>query len=107
MVASILLITFETYHGNQGLALAQIESSVQLLENWTAQPERSSGERVSSPAPDTVEDELIKAFDRFEIEAMIFNDISSVEQHSVRKHQRTAAVLNIPEIFTHIDEASA
>jgi hypothetical protein len=107
MVASILLITFETYHGNQGLALAQIESSVQLLENWTVQPERSTGERVSSPAPDTVEDELIQAFDRFEIEAMIFNDISSVEHHSALKDQRTAAILNMPQIFNDIDEPAA
>jgi Fungal specific transcription factor domain len=107
LLASILLITFETYHGNQDLALAQIESSVQLLENWSTQPERSSVQRVASPAPDTVDDELVQAFDRLEVEAIIFKDISPLEQHRLRKDQRSAAVDNMPQQFENIDEAAA
>lgn len=106
LIASILLITFETYHGNQELALTQIESSVQLLENWSTKSEISNGERVSSPAPDTVDDELVQAFDRLEVEAIVFRDTLPLEQHQLRKDLRSAAIQNMPERFDNIDEAA-
>jgi Fungal specific transcription factor domain len=107
LIASILLIAFETYHGNHEVAIDQIESSVQLLENWTAKPERSRDDRVSSPEPDTVEDELVQAFDRFDIECMIFKDKASVEHHRVRKDERTTAIQNMPDKFEDIDQAAS
>jgi len=107
LIASILLITFETYHGNERTALAQIESSIQLLENWSINIEKSSGEKVSSPAPDTVDDELVQAFDRLDVEGVIFRDTAPLEQHRLRKDQRTGAVQNMPDHFENIDEAAA
>ncbi|KAE9377258.1 hypothetical protein N431DRAFT_368998 [Stipitochalara longipes BDJ] len=107
LIASILLITFETYHGNQATALAQIESSVRLLENWSMSTEKSTGGRVSSPAPDTVDDELVQALDRLEMEGIMFRDPVPLEQHRLRKDQRTAAVQNMPDSFENVDEAEA
>jgi hypothetical protein len=74
LIASVLVIPFEAYIGHHELALTQIGSSVQLLESWTKKYRNPSVERVSSPTTSTLEDELVYAFDRFEVEAMIFND---------------------------------
>jgi len=107
MIASILLITFETYHGNHATALAQIESSIQLLENWTTMTKKSNGERLSSPAPDIVDDELVQAFDRLEVEGVVFRDTAPLEVHRLRKDQRALAIQDMPERFENIDEAAA
>ena len=107
LLASILIIAFEIYHGNHESALDQIRSSVQLLEDWTA-PHHCSLDSAGagiSPSPHTVEDDLVHAFYRLEIEGMVYIDQLPVSCHLTRKNDRAAAVQTMPSEFERISEA--
>jgi hypothetical protein len=105
LLASILIITFEIYHGNHASALDQIRSSVQLLEDWTKPYSKSIGSSSLSPSPHTVEDDLCHAFYRLEIEGMVYIDTLPIECHISRKDDRAAAVEKMPQEFENVSEA--
>jgi hypothetical protein len=105
LLASILIIAFEIYHGNHESALDQIRSSVQLLEDWTAPHIKSLDNSSLSPSPHTVEDDLVHAFYRLEIEGMVYIDKLPIECHLARKDDREAAVEKMPSQFQSVSEA--
>lgn len=105
LLASIMIIAFEIYHGNLDSALDQIKSSVQLLEEWTAPYARTNETSTLSPSQQTVEDDLVHAFYRLEIEGMVYIDKIPVESHISRKDDREAAVYNMPHEFQNISDA--
>jgi hypothetical protein len=105
LLASILIIVFEIYHGNHESALDQIRSSVQLLEDWTKPRSRLIGSSSLSPSPYIVEDDLCHAFYRLEIEGMVYIDKLPVEDHMSRKDDRTDAVEKMPQEFESVPEA--
>jgi hypothetical protein len=105
LLASILIIAFEIYHGNHESALDQIRSSIQLLEDWTAPHAESLDGAKLSPSPHTVEDDLVHAFYRLEIEGMVYIDKLPIECHLARKDDRTAAVNKLPNRFDTVSEA--
>lgn len=105
LLASILIIAFEIYHGNHESALDQIRSSIQLLEDWTAPYDDSLDGTKLSPSPHTVEDDLVHAFYRLEIEGMVYIDKLPIECHLARKDDRTAAVNKLPNRFDTVSEA--
>jgi hypothetical protein len=105
LLASILIITFETYHGNHEAALTQIRSSIQLLEDWMTPNSRPIDSSSLSPSPCTVGDELIHTFNRLEIEAMVYLDTLPIACHISRKDDRADAVENMPREFENVTEA--
>jgi hypothetical protein len=105
LLASILIIAFEIYHGNHESALDQIRSSIQLLEDWTAPHAESLDGSKLSPSPHTVEDDLVHAFYRLEIEGMVYIDKLPVECHLARKDDRSAAVNRLPNRFDTVSDA--
>ena len=105
LLASILIIAFEIYHGNHESALDQIKSSIQLLEDWTAPYDDSLDGTKLSPSPHTVEDDLVHAFYRLEIEGMVYIDKLPIECHLARKDDRSATVNKLPNRFDTVSEA--
>jgi hypothetical protein len=105
LLASILIIAFEIYHGNHESALDQIRSSVQLLEDWTAPYNCTLDTAALSPSPHTVEDDLVHAFYRLEIEGMVYIDKLPVQCHLSRKDDRASTVEKMPFAFSTISEA--
>jgi hypothetical protein len=64
LLTSLVIICFESFHGNYALADAQVQTAIMLIEEWKAS--FPNGNQLafgfSSPAPDIVEDELIQIF---------------------------------------------
>ena len=108
LVASILIICFETYHGNFELAGRQIYTAMQMLESWTSKQAYTMSDplKLSSPAPDIIEDDLIHAFVRLDLQAMSNNaDQYSIAEHFRLKDAAAAVVESLPKEFMDITEA--
>ncbi|KFY44075.1 hypothetical protein V494_01650 [Pseudogymnoascus sp. VKM F-4513 (FW-928)] len=108
LVASILIICFETYHGNFELAGRQIYTAMQMLEIWTSKQAYTMSDplKISSPAPDIIEDDLIHAFIRLDLQAMSNNeDQYSMTEHFRLKDAADAVVESLPKEFMNITEA--
>lgn len=75
LIASLLIICFETYHGNYESAAKQITTGVRLIE--------SRHHMEVQPPP--IEEELLHAFTRLEIQTMGHSDPFTLEEHLVRK----------------------
>lgn len=108
LVASILIVCFETYHGNLASAGRQVYTAMQMLEEWTAKKAytMSDPQRISSPAPGTIEDELIYTFVRLDIQAMSNNaDQYSLAEHFRLKDAAAGVLKSMPEVFTDITKA--
>lgn len=76
LIASLLIICFETYHGNYQSAAKQIATGVRLIE------QRSK----LALQPTSVEEEILCAFDRLDIQSMGHTDPFTLEEHLIRKH---------------------
>lgn len=63
------------------------------------------GVGIASPLPGVIEDELIHAFGRLDIQAMSFLDTRAVETHHHMKKYGTAGIDSMPVVFTSIKEA--
>lgn len=82
LLASLLIFCLESYHGNYEFAASQIRTAVQLIDAWIRdQTPSKSFSRNSSPAPDVVEDTILHAFDRLEIQVIAKPERSSHENH--------------------------
>lgn len=75
LIASLLIICFETYHGNHESAAKQITTGVRLIESRNHMP--------SKPPP--IEEELLHAFTRLEIQTMGHSDPFTLSEHIDRK----------------------
>lgn len=83
LIASLLIICFETYHGNYEDAAKQIATGIRLIE--------SRNEMVSKPVE--IEEEILHAFNRLDIQSMGHTDPFTLAEHLVRKYStRTSAI---------------
>jgi hypothetical protein len=94
LLASLLVICFESYHGNYEAAGLQVHMAFRLIEEWKKKQARSSAPALtsihfpSSPAPQDVDTELIQVFDRLQIQAMSQLDNFSTEEHLRLKDEK-------------------
>ena len=76
LIDCILLMCFETFHGNHQSAIAQVLSGLSLMEEWhrknTGNPSDVFG--ASSPSPFAIEDELFQALGHLDIHNVSFAD---------------------------------
>jgi hypothetical protein len=73
LVASLLIVCFETYYGNYESANRQTKTAVRLME--------SSSASTSSKNGGDVDVELLRAFDRLDIQAISQTDPYSLQEH--------------------------
>jgi hypothetical protein len=98
LVASLLIITFETYHGNYSSAGDQIRAAIRLIE------ERSSSS--SSPPPEKeVEEDILFAFNRLAIQEISHTDGFTLAEHLTLKETNSSRIRDMPEVFTDITTA--
>lgn len=98
LLASILIICFETYHGYHESAARQVRTSIRLLE------ELKTKDAHGVPS-DPIEDELVCAFDRLDIQAMSHTDQLSLDEHIRLKDSGAGLTNNMPTEFATINEA--
>ncbi|KAL5323776.1 hypothetical protein ACEPPN_008317 [Leptodophora sp. 'Broadleaf-Isolate-01'] len=107
LITSLLIACFEGVHGNYTLADAQIESGLTLIENWR-KSHPSAGYHPSSfppPAPDVVDDILIRIFGGLEIQSNMFGCKNTAEQHRTIMYEGEEIVQSMPACFEDYDTA--
>ena len=101
LLGCILIVCFETYHGDHKAALSQIQIGLDLMDQWS----RSPTEKKSSLGRELLEDEIRDAFGRLDSQAMTFVDTRSLSIHEEKMNSNSEAVDNMPRLFTSIKEA--
>ncbi|KUJ22185.1 uncharacterized protein LY89DRAFT_577048, partial [Mollisia scopiformis] len=122
----LLAICFETMHGNDQSAIAQMEVGVRLLDDYISSKRISSPRQgrnipaaspdfhehpispsyaLESPAPHEIEDELVHAFTRLDTQANSFLDARPLEHHMVMRFHGSDCLARMPTTYCSIDEA--
>lgn len=118
LLANLMIIVFEACLGNDKLVLAQIQTSYALLTAWRDEyPDTTHHHALglSSPAPDVIEEDLVRAFSRLEIQHLSNMDESALitRPDAVRYRSTewcilrygTALIENMPRSFRDLNEA--
>lgn len=107
LIGCILLTCFETFHGNHQSAIAQMQSGLSLLEDWHAQhtPNLDEVLGTSSPSPFVVDDEILQALGRLDLQSMTFLDPRPKEIHNRMRRYGQASINAMPETFATLKEA--
>ena len=98
LIGCLLVFCFESYQGNQDVAIAQASSGYKLLQ------ESRSGSRThiqNTP----LEDELIHTFSRLDLHVMTVLDVDGLEAHQIGKDEAADTVAAMPEMFADLVQA--
>jgi hypothetical protein len=99
LIASILIICFETFHQNYDSAASQIRTAVRLIE--------SSGDKLASNRE--IEQDLVCTFDRLEIQSMSRTDphidLFTIDEHLALKESGAAFMASMPDEFEDVATA--
>lgn len=60
---------------------------------------------INSPAPDIIEDDLLQAFARLDMQSNSFVDARPIEYHRIMKDHGSDCIANMPFIFDTVQEA--
>jgi hypothetical protein len=105
LLACLLVFCFETFCGNQTTALLHAQSGIDFLRQWQPNEHRSAMAGVQSPEPSLIEDELVQALARLDLQIVTVMDMRPLELHRSFKEDCFKAIKNMPCVFTTIDEA--
>ncbi len=108
LLTCLIIVCFEFFHGNYRLADAQIHNGIALIDNWRRSFPYAHRHPLgfSSPAPDTVEDQLVQVFGQLEVQSLCFvGDKRLPETHWKLRNEGTAIIRNMPECFENIYDA--
>lgn len=107
LVGCLLVICFESLQGNYVQALMHAVSGNQLLQGWLSKQTYSDPrkEGLSSPRPEIIEDELILAFGRLDLQVMAYVDLRPASAHEVLMREGDETILHMPKVFKDVDEA--
>ena len=108
LVSCLLTVCFETYHGNEVLALKQAVSGIKLLSHFQ---ERLSSNSISMHATtnsgcSVIDPDLVGAFVRLEIVVTMAMECVPDQNHVyLQVRQATMAIENMPPEFLTLKEA--
>jgi hypothetical protein len=105
LLACLLVFCFETFCGNQTTALLHAQSGLDFLRKWQPNEHTSVMAGVQSPEPSIIEDELVQAFARLDLQIVTVMDTRPLELHRSLKKDCFKAIKHMPCVFTTIDEA--
>ncbi|KAE9369404.1 hypothetical protein N431DRAFT_560236 [Stipitochalara longipes BDJ] len=107
LISCLLFTCFETLNGCSDAAITQIYAGVRITEEWQLQYVRNSNELtpVSSPRPLVIEDELLHAFSRLELEAMTYKDFRASKVNKANLSWARSDMDRMPKSFTSLAEA--
>jgi hypothetical protein len=107
LIACLLVCCLEGMWGNSFNALAHAKSGLHLLRMWVEKNPHVKKERVGthSPSPDVVEDEIVQAFARLDIQMLTFIDVRTAEEHAVMVDEGKETIEKMPARFSFLEEA--
>ena len=101
LLACMLIVCFETYHGDHKSALAQIKIGLGLIADYR----RSSISHSSFNNPEIIEGEIWEAFDRLDTQVMTFPDSRPLSEHEQMKKCHSDEMAVMPKAFSTIRTA--
>jgi hypothetical protein len=107
LIACLLVCCLEGMWGNSFNALAHARSGFQLLRSWIEKNPHVKKDRIGihSPHPEIVEDDIVQAFARLDIQMLTFIDWRTAEEHAVMVGEGEETVEKMPEKFSFLEEA--
>ncbi|PMD47103.1 hypothetical protein L207DRAFT_416101, partial [Hyaloscypha variabilis F] len=107
LIACLLVCCLEGMWGNSFNALAHAKSGLHLLRMWVEKNPHVKKERIGthSPSPDVVEDEIVQAFARLDIQMLTFIDVRTAEEHAVMVDEGKDTIEKMPARFSFLEEA--
>lgn len=108
LIACLLFVAFESFHGNNNSAVQQAHGGIKLLNGWLPQWVRKDDQQLKglrSPAPHIIEDELVQAFARLDTVAIQSMDLPPIPIHPTLKPEVSDILRLMPETFWDIEEA--
>lgn len=103
LIACLLVFCFESYIGNQIAAVTHTQSGISLLHQ--SQTRRSPSTTKHSLQKPRIEDELIQAFTRLDLQVSILLDTRALSFHQSVKADCFATLQDMPPLFTTLEEA--
>lgn len=109
LIGCLLAVCFESFHGNTQAAMSQARSGIQLINNWmpniTARQSELTESPSTPPIPIAIEDELVLAFNRLDINTVSFIYGPPVPLAPEIVISSIAALQTIPTCFASFDQA--
>ncbi|KAE9363257.1 hypothetical protein N431DRAFT_524157 [Stipitochalara longipes BDJ] len=107
LIACLLVCCLEGMWGNSFNALAHAKSGLSLLRTWVEKNPHVKKDRIGtqSPSPDVVEDEIVHAFARLDIQMLTFIDVRSAEEHALMIDEGKETIEKMPTRFSFLEEA--
>jgi hypothetical protein len=106
LIACLLVVCFEGFHGSPVTAMTHAAQGVNLLHCWVKKYDGSYLSLLKSPSPHIIEDELIYALNRLDLQVLAFFDTRPVEYHKSFL-QDTEPLRQMPTIFLSLRQARA
>jgi len=108
LIACLLVSCYENLSGRYVSAMTHARGGCRLMRDWImVQPPSSRGRGcLGSPAPDTIEDSIVQAFFRLNMQDIIENDQRPSGIQAELKNEATSILENMPEMFFNLKEAS-
>jgi hypothetical protein len=99
LISCIVIVCFETFHGNHKSAAKQIMIGLDIIES------KVFGKKEVDRSMPRVEEELIRAFERLDIQAMSFIDPRAAQRHRSLKDVGKEKIEKMPDKFESVEEA--
>ena len=109
LIACLLVFCFENLLANRYEALAHVISVQPLLREWLAKYDQvmPTNQRLHSPAPVVVDEELVEAFNHLDLQISTIYDPRPIDVHRAAIREGFHAVKNMPSIFHNLSEAQS
>ncbi|TGO42506.1 hypothetical protein BHYA_0007g00050 [Botrytis hyacinthi] len=108
LLATLLIFSFENFHGNQMAAITQFQSAASLLQAWMKDREkRQIADRTLSPAPNIIEDVIFATFHSTHIGLVSAMDPTIAQAQDIIHKTKMYIPSLVPTRFTSIDDAGA
>ncbi|KAF7939515.1 hypothetical protein EAE99_001320 [Botrytis elliptica] len=108
LLATLLIFSFENFHGNRMAAITQIQSAASLLQAWMKDREkRQVADPTLSPAPNIIEDVVFATFHSTHIGLVSAIDPTIAQAQDIIHGTQMYIPSLIPTRFTSIDDAGA
>jgi len=98
LIACLLVVCFEGFHGSPVAAMTHAAHGVNLLHCWLEKYGGGDLSLLKSPVPHIIEDELIYAFNRLDLQVLTFFDTRPAEYHKSLL-QDTEPLKRMPTLF--------
>ncbi|KAF8857189.1 hypothetical protein BDZ45DRAFT_803478 [Acephala macrosclerotiorum] len=99
LMTCLIMLCFESFHGNYPLAVAQIRTGTELITEWRSSLPDAPPSNYPSPDPTTVEHELIQAFSGLSIQTFSNPDPRPMPRRQALRQEGVELLRHMPSKF--------